>query len=100
MGGAQPHINRLKRLVEFKNQNGLHDLQTYGNEFTWRKRKFGPNNTLEKLDRVLVSHQILQWFPHILTKYHAFTSSDHCQISVNLNNNNLRKVQPFKFEMM
>ena len=100
LGGAIPSQNRFIILSQFKNINNLIDLQTIGNEFTWRKRKTGSNNTFEKLDRVLVSDQITQWMPGLVTKNHAFSSSEHCQISVDLKENNNWRPQPFKFEIL
>ena len=92
--------NRFNRLLHFKDVNNLSDLQPFGNEFTWRKKKYGPNNIFEKLDRVLVNDSITQWFSGLITKNHAFSSSDHSQISVNLNGNKNWRPQPFKFEML
>ncbi len=80
--------------------NRLTNLKTFGNEFTWRKRKQGPDNILEKLDRILVDDTIKLWYPDLKTKNHSFGASDHCQISANLMNNNNWKAQPFRFEMM
>ena len=37
LGGAKPNAQRFKRLSNFKEANNLKDLDTVGNEFTWRK---------------------------------------------------------------
>ncbi len=41
-GGAENNQTRFRRLLDFKENNELTDLQTMGNEFTWRKKKTGP----------------------------------------------------------
>ena len=86
--------------MNFKNSCNMEDTQTIGNNFTWRKRRDGPNNLFEKLDRVLVHNQITQWYPNLKTKNHAFTISDHCQISLELSESENFTPHPFKFEMM
>lgn len=39
-------------------------------------------------------------FPRAKIVHHAFTSSDHCQISLNYLSNNITKHPPFRFEKM
>lgn len=98
MGGVPPDGNRFNGLIQFKHECELVDIPTQGSIYTWRKNKTRINNIYEKLDRVLVDNQILQWFPNIFTKNYAFTSSDHCPIAINLSNDSIKKAQPFKCE--
>lgn len=99
-GGSCPNPTRFQRLIQFKNECDLSDIPTIGNKFTWRKNTTEIDNTYEKLDRVLVSNQILQWFLNIATKNYVFTSSDHCMITIELSNGSMIHAQPFKFEQM
>ena len=80
LGGANLRSARFTRLLQFKNDCALLDLPTFGNPFTWRKNPDDENTIREKLDRVLVHHQIIQKFPNLITHNGAFSSSDHCPI--------------------
>ncbi len=99
-GGSHPPIARFQRLHNIKTALGLLDVPTTGGQFTWRKRKDGPDNIYSKIDRLLAHDIILQWYPSITLKNHAFTSSDHCQISVDLRHEHSYSNRPFKFEML
>lgn len=74
------------------------EIPTIGNPYTWRKRKIDIDNIYEKLDRVLVSDKLLQWYPNLFTNNHAFSTLDHCPILVELDNNEPHIGRPFKFE--
>ena len=76
----------------------LTNIQAKGHEYTWRRSCQGADIIYEKLDRILVSNQILEWFPHISTQHHAFTTSDHCKLSCDIENEEGTKGLPFKFE--
>ena len=65
LGGVVPNPQRFKRLTHFMETNRLSNLETFGNEFTWRKRKQGPDNILEKLDRILVDDTVKLWYPDL-----------------------------------
>ena len=76
------------------------ELPFDGPQFTWRKKKAGPGNIFERLDRAIVSSSWLTCFPQAKLKHNIFTSSDHCQISLNYLPTNSNKSPPFRFEKM
>lgn len=47
------------------------------------KKKGGEGNIFERLDRGVASTSWISMFPQASLVHHIFTSSDHCQISLN-----------------
>lgn len=76
------------------------DLPFSGSRFTSRKKKGGPNNILERLDRAVASIRWLAKFPKAKVQHHNFISSDHCCISLSFDNLSTTKAPPFRFEKM
>lgn len=77
----------------------------YRTPFLWPKfyleeKKDGSNNIFERLDRGLANSEWLNLFPTAHIQHHTFTTSDHCQISLNLALNKSFKCPPFRFEKM
>lgn len=83
-GSFPPKFSRFRRLIEFKNENHFVDISFIGNKFTWRKKK-EINNIYERLNRALIHLQIFNWFPNICMRNHVLSLSDHCPITVELN---------------
>jgi len=99
LGGAYPNRNRFQRINNIIQECNLIDVISRGNEFTWRKRREGENNTFEKLDRALAHFEALNKFNNLHVWNHAFSSSDHCLISINLNYSKQNfKNEPFRFK--
>ncbi|XP_074306387.1 uncharacterized protein LOC141641633 [Silene latifolia] len=67
---------------------------------TWRKKKTGSENVFEILDRALASPSWISSYPNMQFVHHAFTSSDHCPISVKFQDQNHKKAPHFRFELM
>ncbi|XP_074266877.1 uncharacterized protein LOC141590168 [Silene latifolia] len=102
VGGAKVTNARCLRLNNFLSNTNCVDLPFSGNFFTWRKKKTGSDNVFEILDRALASPIWMSVYPNMQFIHHAFTSSDHCAISVKLQNQNQshKKAHPFRFELM
>ncbi|XP_074313520.1 uncharacterized protein LOC141648697 [Silene latifolia] len=66
------------------------------------KKKTGSENVFEILDRAIASSNWMSFYPNMEFIHHAFTSSDHCPISVKFHNQNLvyKKAPPFRFELV
>lgn len=71
-----------------------------GHRFTWRKKKSGLNNILERLDRGIASLSWIAIFPQAKMNHTIFTSSDHCQLILNYLPTTTNKAPPFIFEKM
>ncbi|XP_057251329.1 uncharacterized protein LOC130591670 [Beta vulgaris subsp. vulgaris] len=76
------------------------ELPFMGSRFTWRKKKAGPNNILERIDKGVASTVWISKFTQARLKHHPFTSSDHCQVSLDLSISKSSKAPPFRFEKM
>lgn len=64
-------------------------------------RKEGETSTRqEQLDKAIIHPQILNWKPDICMRNHAFSSSDHCLITVELSDGMRIQAHPFKFERL
>ncbi|XP_057249105.1 uncharacterized protein LOC104906541 [Beta vulgaris subsp. vulgaris] len=74
------------------------ELPFLGSGFTWKKKRSGPDNILERLDKGVANLDFLNVFPNVKVQHHAFTSSDHCQVSVKLDILQGRKSPPFRFD--
>ncbi|XP_074318874.1 uncharacterized protein LOC141655707 [Silene latifolia] len=99
-GGAKVTNARCLRLNSFLSNTSCVDLPFSGNFFTWRKKKTGSENVFEILDKALASPNWMSIYPNMQFVHHAFTSSDHCPISVKFYNQIHRKAPPFRFELM
>ena len=75
----------------------LRELELSGRKFTWANNM--PNQTFEKLDRVLVYTDFEEHFPH--TSVHALNReiSDHTPLLVSTNNSSTTYQPQFKFEL-
>ncbi|KAK9666223.1 hypothetical protein RND81_14G169700 [Saponaria officinalis] len=93
-GGAEVANARCLRLTNCV------DLPFSGNFFTWRKKKTSSENVFEILDRALASPNWISSYPNMQFVHHAFTSSDHCPISVKFHDQVHKKAPPFRFELM
>lgn len=71
-----------------------------GSSFTWRKKKGGDNNILERLDKGVASISWISKFPQAKIIHHPFTTSDHCIISLDYLPAQSIKAPPFRFEKM
>lgn len=101
LGGNCNNLNRFKRINNLIQNCNLIDIESRGNQFTWRKKKDGDNNIFEKLDRVLAHFDVINAFHQVHVWNHAFTTSDHCMISVELSNGVAQYCnKPFRFELM
>lgn len=76
------------------------ELSHVGNRFTWRKKKSWIGDILERLDKVMVSTSWLEFFPSASVYNHVFTSSDHYQIMIKIDNVAHQKAPSFRFEKM
>ena len=73
------------------------ELPYKGQSYTWRKKRCGSSNILERLDKGVASLEWINLFPNAILNHHIFTSSDHCQVSLCLKLHQGRKAPPFKF---
>lgn len=64
------------------------------------KKRDGVGNIFERLDRGRASTSWISMFPQANIVHHVFTSSDHCQISLNYLSKATSKTPPFRFEKM
>lgn len=64
------------------------------------KEKGWVNNILERLDRGVDCNSRVNLFPLAKLKHHPFTSLDHCQVSLDLNQFTSIKAPLFRFEKM
>lgn len=88
LGGIPPILDRFKIIQNFNNTVGTMNIQFTANRVTWRKLKGGPNNIMERPDRVFVSNSWLNYFPSTITKHLEFSISDHYPIILHTNTNN------------
>ena len=100
MGGAQYNSSRSLVMQNLLSSVPGIEIAFIGQRFTWRKKKAGPNNILERLDRGVASSSWLGIFPQAKVKHHIFTSSDHCQMSLEYLPKENCKSPPFRFEKM
>ncbi|XP_074290608.1 uncharacterized protein LOC141617322 [Silene latifolia] len=99
-GGAKVTNARCVRLNKFLNNTNCVDLPFSGNFFTWRKKKTSSDNVFEILDKAVASPNWINSYPNLQFMHHAFTSSDHCPISVKFHEQAHKKAPPFRFELM
>lgn len=76
------------------------ELPYEGSCFAWRKKKNGPNNTMERLDKGAASIDWLNLFHASKLHHHNFSSSDHCPISLDLKLLIYLKAPPLKFDKL
>ena len=99
--GAPFNLNRIiSNMENILSSISAIEIPFLGSRFTWRKKRASPNNLLERLDRGIASPLWLSWFPQAKLIHHPFTSSDHCQVSLDLSRSQSFKAPPFKFEKM
>lgn len=82
LGGAQYNSSRSLIMQNLFSNVSCIEIAFVGQRFTWRKKKAGHNYIYERLDRGVASSSWLGIFPQAKIKHHVFTSSDHCQISL------------------
>ena len=100
LGGAPFHVNRIARFLSICSAASAIELPFVGQEFTWRKKRSGTNNVLERLDKAIVSLGWLELFSNASIVNHVFTSSDHSPISLSLPMVKVSKAPPFRFQKM
>lgn len=83
LGGAPMTYTRFSTMNYILNQLPCIELPFDGPQFTWRKKKAGPGNKYERLNRAIVSSSWISLFPQAKLNHNIFTSSDHCQITLN-----------------
>lgn len=84
-------------MYSFINNVGLPDE---GPCYTWQKKKNGPNNITERLDKGAASIEYLNLFLAVKLHHHIFSSSDHCPISLELKVPSCLKAPSFKFDKL
>lgn len=89
-GGVVFKYSRLARFNNILATNNCIELEFFGKPFSWRKKRGGDDNTLERIDKAIASPS---WF-------NLFTSSDHRQVPLKLNSSIPTKAPPFRFEKM
>lgn len=95
-GGASFNSNRLCNMTNILASISCVELPFLGSRYTWRKKRIGPNNIMERLDKGVASSMWLSLFPQAKLIHHPFTSSDHCQVFVDLTNLRIKKAPPFR----
>ena len=98
LGGIPPHSSRFLRLHKTMNELNLMDTKTVGFPFTWRKSLNMNHNILERLDRVLIPQNCVNYLPQITVQHHPFTTSDHCLISFSLGTDTRKLKLPFRYD--
>lgn len=99
-GGAPLLLSRLSQFQNILSGTNSIELAFYGHPFTWRWKRGGPDNTLERLNKATASPCWFSLFPNAKLYNHVFSSSDHCQVSLCLCNTSVKKAPPFRFEKM
>lgn len=62
-GGAQFSFSRVDRFVNVLSSTNYVELIFFGQPFTWRMKKGGVDNTLERLDKAIASPNWFNLFP-------------------------------------
>lgn len=97
-GGKLPSQSRYCRMDNLKSMINCVEIPFTGTTYTWRKKKYGDDNILERLDKGVASSDCLAMFPNTSIHHHIFSSSNHCQISLSLHQqSNTKRVPPFRF---
>ncbi|GMJ13957.1 hypothetical protein HRI_005064900 [Hibiscus trionum] len=81
-------------LGEFIQSTALIDLPLLGGDYTWFRG--GGSQAASRLDRFLISPEILQAIPQIIQKVLPRSLSDHCPILLK-ENSNMSKARTFKW---
>ncbi|XP_010676027.1 uncharacterized protein LOC104891937 [Beta vulgaris subsp. vulgaris] len=100
LGGSPPVMARFLNMQNLFNSLPCIEIPFSGSIYTWRKKKGGADNIHERLDRGVASIDWLSLFPQAKISHNIFTSSDHCQITLNYIPFQKAKAPPFKFEKM
>lgn len=84
VGGVEFTFARLNYMNRLFSSLECIELPFSGQAYTWRKKRSGPNNILERLDKGVANLDWLNQFHSAKVKDHIFTSSDHCHVSLSL----------------
>lgn len=98
-GGSQANLDSRLDLMDFINNNAIHDLELQGVKYTWTNRRSGENLIQVRLDRALLS---LDWFNlhECSLSSHIRARVDHYPITFTAEVKNRRRHFPYRFEKM
>lgn len=77
---------------------GLMDIETINGTFTWNNKRGGASLVASKLDRFIVSEDLLLTRPTITTSILPFRGSDHWPVQLEATFMGTPRNRPFRFE--
>ncbi|GMJ04824.1 hypothetical protein HRI_004151600 [Hibiscus trionum] len=78
--GSKAWSDRGNVLANFIQQNYLVDLPLQGDSYTWFRG--GASFSVSRLDRIIMSHEVLLWFPNLVQRTLPRSLSDHKPVVV------------------
>ncbi|XP_020683339.1 uncharacterized protein LOC110100250 [Dendrobium catenatum] len=88
----------LIEMVDFMNENDLHDVKVVGPMFTWCNNKSGSGRILERLDRFFLNTLDINLIQDAQVRDLARIASDHCHIVLKIFDSNFKSNGLIKFE--
>jgi exonuclease III len=99
-GGNQGENYSANWFKNFMFNTGAIDLDFFGPQFTWSNKREGLANIKERLDRGVCDQDWQSMFPKAGIRHLGAPKSDHRPILLDTHLDNLKIIQPFRFEAM
>ncbi|XP_059067365.1 uncharacterized protein LOC131858218 [Cryptomeria japonica] len=98
-GGVPSQLESRMVLLNFINNQGLHDIELQGAKFTWMNRRMGDDLIQVRLDRALICNE---WFNHYQCSLFAISriGYDHFLVIFVADNIIVKRNFSFRFERM
>jgi len=99
-GATPPATLPMTEFLEWSNNGNLIHLPTRGVQFTWANGRHGRRYTEKRLDRALCNHNLIDVCSSISVTTLIKHNSDHFPLLLDLQFNDIRTPQQFKFLKM
>eukprot|EP00253_Pinus_taeda_P008137 PITA_08137 len=96
-GGNFIHDPFRSQLEGIMSEHELVDIIPKNRKYTWKNRRMGPGNIMERLDRILVNISLLSSFAACHTKILSSTASDHFPILLTMESHLQLGPIPFRY---
>ncbi|XP_026411087.1 uncharacterized protein LOC113306356 [Papaver somniferum] len=96
-GGNTIPQSQLDEVKNHLDQLDHFDMNYRSNPFTWSNHRSNNSLILERLDRALVNHALINYFPNAITYHLLSLASDHCHILLVTSREENNTKRPLRF---